>query len=368
MVTAAVEVSSPTRLDARDPLRRFRSRFVVSDPELIYLDGNSLGRLPKQTRKRLREVIDKEWGGELIRGWERWIELAREAGDVLAAGVLQAQAGEVILSDSTSVNLYKLAAAALDAQPGRRVILTDDDNFPTDLYVLSGLAEARGYELRVVASDLDRGVSTDAVRQALDASVALVSLSHVAYRSGSVADLSAITAAAHDVGALCLWDLSHSAGSVRVPLTDAAVDLAVGCTYKHLNGGPGAPAFLYVRADLQQRLRQPIWGWFGQRDQFGMAREYDPVEGVERFVVGTPGVLGLYRALEGARLSAEAGIDRIEAKVRALTAYAVELADEWLARWGSRWRLRATRRCAAPTSRCITRRRGRYARRSRRPA
>jgi kynureninase len=323
--------------DAADPLRSFRDRFVVTDPDLIYLDGNSLGRLPVAARRQLRRAVD-EWGGDLIRGWARWIDLAREAGDLLA-GLIDAQPGEVIVSDSTSVNLYKLAAAALSARPGRRIIITDDDNFPTDRYVLAGLAQERGCELKVLRSKADAGVSARAVRTALRASgddVALVSFSHVAYRSGAVADLPAITAAAHDAGALMLWDLSHSAGAVGVPLGSAGVDLAVGCTYKHLNAGPGAPAFLYVRADLQPSLRQPIWGWFGQRDQFAMGPAYDPVDGIERFLVGTPPVLGVYAVLAGAGLTAEAGIEAVAAKGRALTAYAVDLADRWLTPLGFR--------------------------------
>jgi kynureninase len=320
-------------LDAADPLAGFRDRFVIADPDLIYMDGNSLGRLPVATRDRLRSVIDLEWGEDLIRGWDRWIGLAREVGDVLA-GVLGASAGEVVLGDSTSVNLYKLAVAACAARPGRSVIVTDADNFPTDRYVLSGVAEAHGMRLRVVPADLNAGVRTDDLAAALDGDVALVSLSHVAYRSGAVVDLPAITAAARAAGALTLWDLSHSAGSVRVGLADAGVDLAVGCTYKHLNGGPGAPAFLYVRGDLQPALRQPVWGWFGQRRQFDMAEEYDPVETVDRFLAGTPSVLAGYAALEGVRLTAAAGIDAIAAKTAALGSYAIELFDAWLAPLG----------------------------------
>jgi kynureninase len=320
-------------LDAADPLRGYRERFVSTDPDLVYFDGNSLGRLPHVTRERLRAAVD-EWGDDLIRGWDSWIGLAREAGDALATGVLQARPGEVVLSDSTSVNLYKLAVAACDARPERRVILTDDDNFPTDQYILAGIAQARGMTLRTLPSDPDTGVSTADVVHALDDDVALVSLSHVAYRSGALADLPAITAAAHAVGALTLWDLSHSAGSVPVPLGPAGVDLAVGCTYKHLNGGPGAPAFLYVREDLQTVLRQPIWGWFGQTDQFAMANRYEPVDGIERFLVGTPPVLGGYAALEGIRLTAGAGIPAIHAKAQALGGYAVELFDAWLAELG----------------------------------
>jgi kynureninase len=322
--------------DEADPLRRFRERFVIADDDLVYLDGNSLGRLPIATRRRLRRLVEREWGGDLIRGWDSWIGLAREAGDVLATGVLEARPGEVVVSDSTSVNLFKLASAALDARPGRPVILTDDDNFPTDRYVLAGLAEARGGRLRLIESDPDAGISAPDVEAALDETTALVSLSHVAYRSGAIADVHRITRAAHDAGALVLWDLSHSAGSVPVPLNSAGADLAVGCTYKHLNAGPGAPAFLYVRTDLQAQLRQPIWGWFGQRDQFAMGPEYDPVDGIERFLVGTPPVPGLVAVLEGARLTAEAGIDAVAAKSRSLTGYAVELADEWLAPHGFR--------------------------------
>src|SRR5258705_8164488 len=317
-------------LDEADDLRQFRERFIIGAEDVIYLDGNSLGRAPIATARRLRHLVDNEWAGDLIRGWDTWIGLAREAGDILAASVLDASPGEVVISDSTSVNLFKLAAAAVDARPGRRVIVTDDDNFPSDRYVLAGLAAERGLELRVVESDLDAGVSLDAVARAVDGDTALVSLSHVAYRSGAVADMRAITAAAHQAGALTLWDLSHSVGSVDVPLGAANADLAVGCTYKYLNGGPGSPAFLFVREDLHAALRQPIWGWFGQRDQFQMGAEYDPVVGIERFLVGTPSVFGLVAALEGAKLTAEAGIARIAAKARALTTYAVDLADAWL--------------------------------------
>jgi kynureninase len=320
-------------LDAGDPLAGFRDRFVIAD-DLVYFDGNSLGRLPVATRDRLRVAVEREWGTDLIRGWDTWIELGRRAGDVLATGVLDVTPGEVVLGDSTSVNLYKLAAAALDARPERRVIVTEADNFPTNLYVLQGLAEARGLELRQIASDIDAGPSVADVAAALDSDVALLSLSHVAYRSGARADLVAITRAAHECGALTLWDLSHSAGSVPTPLRAARADLAVGCTYKYLNGGPGAPAFLYVRSDLQPVLRQPIWGWFGQRSQFAMGGEYDPADGIERFCVGTPPVLAAYATLEGVKITAAAGVAAIAAKGAALTGYAIELADEWLAPHG----------------------------------
>jgi kynureninase len=321
------------RRDAADPLRQFRDRFVVADPDLVYFDGNSLGRLPVATRDALRDAVESEWGGELIRGWRHWVELARQAGDEIAGGVVSARPGEVIVSDSTTVNLYKLAAAALAARPGRRVIVTDDDNFPTDGYVLQGLAAA-GHELRLIHTDMDSGLDPAAVEAAVGEDTALVCLSHVAYRSGALADLAAVTEIAHRAGAMVLWDLCHSAGAVPVPLSEAGVDLAVGCTYKYLNAGPGSPAFLYVRQDLQAELRQPIWGWFGQRDQFEMARPYQPVDTIERFTAGTPAILGCYAVLHGARLTAEAGIENLYAKGQALTSYAIELADAWLTGYG----------------------------------
>jgi kynureninase len=328
-----VELARALELDATDPLSGYRDEFVIADDELVYLDGNSLGRLPVRTRDRLRDVVEREWGADLIRGWSRWVDASRAAGDVIAE-LVDARPGEVVVSDSTSVNLYKLAAAALDARPGRTVVITDDDNFPTDRYVLAGLAEQRGLTLRIVPSDPDEGVLLDAVAAAVDERTALVSLSHVAYRSGAVADLPGITAAAHAAGALTLWDLSHSVGSVAVPLSRANVDFAVGCTYKHLNAGPGAPAFLYVRSNLQTVVRQPIWGWWGQRDQFAMGPAYNPVEGIERFLVGTPAILGVTAVHLGAELTAAAGIEAVAAKARALGAYAVELADTWLAPLG----------------------------------
>jgi kynureninase len=320
-------------LDAADPLAAFRDRFVL-DPTVIYLDGNSLGRLPASTAERLRRAVEEEWGAGLIRSWADWMSLSAEVGDLIGTGILGARPGEVIVSDSTTVNLYKLAAAALDARPGRRVVVIDDDNFPTDLYVFQGLAAQRGLELRIVHTDLDAGLDPGALRAAVDTDVALVSLSHVAYRSGALVDMAAITRIAHDAGALTLWDLSHAAGSVPVPLSAAGADLAVGCTYKYLNGGPGAPAFLYVRSELQAALRQPIWGWFGQADQFTMGARYDPVPGIARFTVGTPSVLATYAVAEGARIVAEAGIGPLRAKGVALTSYLIELADAVLAPLG----------------------------------
>jgi kynureninase len=236
----------------------------------------------------------------------------------------------VVVGDSTTVNLYKAAAAAIAARPGARAVVTDDDNFPTDRYVLEGLAARHGLEYREVASDPIHGPDPDALAPALE-DAAVLCLSHVAYRSAALADMAALTRLAHDHGALALWDLSHAAGSVPVDLTGAGADLAVGCTYKYLNGGPGAPAFTYVRRELQGDLRQPIWGWFGRVDQFGMGPGYEPAAGLGSWLTGTPSVLALACVEEGVGLLAEAGIDRLRAKGAALTSLAVDLADAWLA-------------------------------------
>jgi kynureninase len=335
-VTDLLDRAHAERLDRADPLACFRDRFLLPDPALRYLDGNSLGRLPRATVDRLATAVTEEWGRGLIRSWSSWMDLPRRVGDLIATGVVGARPGEVVVSDSTTVNLYKLAAAALDARPGRTVVLTSADEFPTDRYVLQGLCGARGLTLRDAAADIDAGLSADAAREALDESVALVALSHVAYRSGALADLAAITAAAHEVGALVLWDLSHSGGSVPVGLAAAGADLAVGCTYKYLNGGPGAPAYLYVRSELQDELRQPIQGWFGARDQFAMGSSYEPAAGIDRFLVGTPPVLAVAAVEEGVRLLAEAGVDRLRAKGVEMTTYLVSLADAWLAPLGFR--------------------------------
>lgn len=337
-MNAAADLTAPERaaaLDAADPLASFRERFVVTDPSVVYFDGNSLGRLPRATADRLRSVVDGEWADRLIRSWsERWLDLPGRVGDLLGTELLGARAGEVLVADSTTVNFYRLAVAALDARPGRRAIVLDRDDFPTDRYVLEGLAGARGLELRWLDADPLEGPTAASVGALLDEDVALVALSHVNYRSAALSDMAGITAAAHGVGALTLWDLSHTVGAVPIALEATGADLAVGCTYKYLNGGPGAPAFLYVRAALQETLRNPIWGWFGRREQFEMAQGYEPETGIGSWLVGTPSVLALSAVEEGARLSAEAGIGRIRAKSIALTDYAIALHDAWLAPLG----------------------------------
>jgi kynureninase len=308
-------------LDANDPLAGFRERFVVTDPGRIYLDGNSLGRLPVATRDRLRGLV-VEWGDRLVTGWDEWIDAPGRVGDLLAEAVLGAQPGEVLVGDSTTVNLYKLCAAALDLAGGGALV-TDRDNFPTDRYVLEGLAAQRAVELRLV----------DEIGPALEGAAVVVA-AHVDYRTGEVADMRGLTEHARAHGARVVWDLCHSAGALPVHLREAGVELAVGCTYKYLNAGPGAPAFLYVARELQDRLRSPIWGWFGQRDQFAMGQGYEPVDGIGRFAAGTPTILALGAVEEGVRMTAEAGVDRLYAKATAQCELIVALHDAWLAPLG----------------------------------
>jgi kynureninase len=312
----AVTRDEAAALDARDPLAAFRERFVITDPERLYLDGNSLGRLPVATRDRLAAMA-ADWGDRLVSGWHEWIEAPVRAGDLLAQ-VIGASPGEVLACDSTTVNLYKLVHAMLDAAPGIGTLVTDRENFPTDRYVLEGIAAARGLELRLLESEPQPDdVPPDS----------LAVFSHVNYRTGAIADIAAFSG--HIV-----WDLSHSAGAVPVDLNAQGVELAVGCTYKYLNAGPGAPGYLYVAAALQERLRSPIQGWFGQDEQFAMERPYAPAAGITRFLAGTPPILGLAAVEEGARLTAEAGIEAIRAKSVALTELIVALHDDWLAPLG----------------------------------
>jgi kynureninase len=319
-------------LDSRDPLARFRDEFVIDDPDLIYLDGNSLGRLPKRTTARLRAVIEREWGARLIRGWnESWFTAPQRIGAKIAQ-IIGARADEIIVSDSTSVNLFKLTLAAMQAQPGRRKVVTDDLNFPSDVYILQGAVKLAGadHRLEMVHSEDGLTVSTDALAEAIDKETALVSLTHTAFKSGFVYDINAVTELAHRAGAWVLWDLCHSVGALPLALDAAKVDLAVGCTYKYLNGGPGAPAFLYVRKDLQERLLNPIWGWFGQKAQFDMELNYHAAPGITRFLTGTPPMLSLAAIEPAVDLILEAGIERLRAKSVEQTEYLIALWEEML--------------------------------------
>jgi len=323
--------------DAADSLSGYRDRFVPLPDGVIYLDGNSLGRPLRHLPALLARVIEEEWGGGLIGSWDHWELLAGQVGDELGAALLGARPGEVTVSDSTTVNLYKLAMAAIAARPGRDVLLIDSDSFPTDRYVLDGIAERHGLQVREVPSHLDEGFDLEAVRASLDERVALVCLSHVGYRSAAMADMAPINQAIHSIGALALWDLCHSVGAVPIDLTASGCDLAVGCTYKYLNAGPGAPAFLYVRREHHSRLRSPIWGWFGAADQFEMGGAYAPRPDIGRFQAGTPPILGVVSVREGVRVLAEAGgPSALYPKGVALTDFGIELADRWLAPVGFR--------------------------------
>jgi kynureninase len=317
-------------LDRADALARFRDEFVI-EPEAIYLDGNSLGRLPKRSVERVHEIVERQWAHRLVRAWgEGWFDAPQRIGAKISR-LVGADADEVIVADSTSVNLFKLALAALRARPGRDKIVTDDLNFPSDIYVLRSALEVAGARhLEVVRSTDGIHGPVEALAQSIDERTALVALSHTVFKSGYVYDLSVVTNLAHDVGALMLWDVSHSVGAMPLALRDAGADLGVGCTYKYLNGGPGAPAFLYVRRDLQETLVNPIRGWFGQRDAFHFALDYEPRRGIGRFLTGTPPLLSLGMVEPGIDLLLEAGLDRLRAKSVQQTEYLIALSDALL--------------------------------------
>jgi kynureninase len=339
--------SRAAELDAADPLAAHRDRFVPCPGVVAYLDGNSLGRPLAGTAERLERFVREEWGGGLIRGWtgdgptgassaRPWMDWPALVGDRIAAAALGAAPGQTVVADSTTVLLYKLARAAVDAQAldGRREIVLDTDNFPTDRYVLEGIAAERGCVLRWIEPDPAEGVTPEQVAEVVGPATGLVLFSHIAYRSGWLADAPAITRIVHDAGGLVLWDLCHSAGSVALELDAWGVDLAVGCTYKYLNGGPGSPAFGYVRRDLQDTLRQPIQGWMGRRDPFLMGPGYTPADGVRGMVSGTPPILAMVPLLSALDQLEEAGIAAVRAKSVALTGFALELVDSWLAPYG----------------------------------
>lgn len=319
-------------LDGRDPLAAYRDRFVGADTPLLYFDGNSLGRPLAVTGPRLAEFVETEWGGRLIRGWdESWLDLPLRIGDRIGEVVTGAARGQTAIGDSTTVLLYKAMRAAVAARPGRTEIVIDRDNFPTDRYVADGVARECGLTLRWIDIDLAAGVTVDQLAEVVGPQTALVVLNQVSYRSAWLADVPELTRIAHDAGALVLLDLCHSAGAVEVALDAWEVDLAVGCTYKYLNGGPGSPAFVYVAARLLDELTQPIQGWIGSHDPFMMGPTYAPAAGIRRWLSGTPPILGMLAVRDMVEVIAEVGMGAIRAKSIALTSYAVELADELLA-------------------------------------
>lgn len=324
-------------LDAADPLAQHRKLFLGTDDDAVrsYLDGNSLGRPLASVVGSLTSFVEGQWGGRLIRGWdEGWLTLPEQIGDQLGRVALGADAGQCIIADSTSVLLYKLARAAVAARPQRTEIVIDRDNFPTDRFLVEGIARERGLTLRWIEVAYDGGATPADVAAVVGPETALVLLSHVAYRSGYVADVPAITGIAHDAGALVLWDLSHSVGSVPAELDAWDVDFAAGCSYKYLNGGPGAPAWAYVAERHLDTLDQPILGWLGSADPFAMGSAYQPAPGIRRLVSGTPPIVGMLAIRDMIGLIEEAGMDAVRSKSELLTAFAVEAVDALLAPYG----------------------------------
>jgi kynureninase len=318
-------------LDRTDPLSGYRDLFVQSDDVVAYLDGNSLGRPTKASAQRLGSFVAEQWASRLIRGWdESWYDLPLAIGDRLADAVLGAAPGQAFIGDSTTVILYKLIRAGLAARPGRDEIVVDRGNFPTDRFVLEGIAAECGKTLRWIDADPGGGVTPEQVSAAVGGNTALVVLSHVAYRSGYLSDAEAITSITHDAGALVLWDLCHSVGSVPLHLDAWGVDLAAGCTYKYLNGGPGSPAFGYVRAEHQSSMAQPIQGWMGSAEPFEMGPKYERHPGIRGFISGTPAIVGMLAMQDMLDLIAKAGMEQLRDKSVRLTEYAIELVDELL--------------------------------------
>jgi kynureninase len=324
------------KLDEADELASYREKFFFADADMIYMDGNSLGKLPLRTAERVEQIIKEEWGTKLIRSWGiNWFRSPIQVGEKIAQLIGAAQ-GQVAVGDSTTINLYKLAMSALMLRPERKKIVTDTLNFPSDLYVLQGCAHVLGGKHKIQLLEPADGlrVNTQAVLDAIDEDTALVTLSHVVFKSGYMYDAKTITEYAHQKGALVLWDLSHAVGAVPVELDAWGADFAAGCTYKYLNGGPGAPAFLYVRRGLQEEALSPIWGWFGERAPFSFELDYKPADGIQRFLCGTPPVISVLAMEQGVDLLLEVGIQRLRKKSILLTSYMIDLFDAILAPMG----------------------------------
>src|SRR6266508_3577100 len=327
------------QLDQQDSLASYREQFVVNDPGLIYLDGNSLGRLPKSVIERMKKAVEEEWGTDLIRGWNKgWWESPSRIGDKLATllGAADREA-QVVVGDQTSINLFKLATAALTLQPQKKRIITDTFNFPSDLYILQGIVKLLGDHHEIIRiGAMDNDITPDLARleASIDENTTLVTLSHVTFKSGYLYDMAYVTELAHRKGALVLWDLSHSAGVVPIELDKCNADFAIGCTYKYLNGGPGAPAFLYVNKKIQNDVTSPIWGWWGQSNPFTFDLEYQPAPGIQRFLAATAPMLSTIAMEEALTPLLEAGLDSLRAKSILMTDYASYLTDELLAPLG----------------------------------
>ena len=326
-------------LDKKDPLAIYKSRFLVTDPEMCYLDGNSLGRLPLDTVKSVNDFLTNEWGREVVTGWSHWIDEAQVAGNLLGATVLGAAEGQVLVCDTTSVNFYQLCLAAINSRPGRKTIITDLANFPTDRYILDGIAKQLGLKLIVIDNEdpskaEHERITPEILKPYLSDDVALVTFSVIQYRSGARLDIKAITDLARSFGAWTVWDASHAVGSIEMNFDDNGIDLAVGCTYKYLNSGPGSPAWLYVSKRVQKELQVPIQGWFSNEDQFAMGPDYEKAAGIRGFQIASPSIIGIRGVQSSLSLIKEAGIKAIAAKASAGTQMMIELYDAWLADLG----------------------------------
>ncbi len=326
-------------LDANDPLASYRSKFVITDPNLCYLDGNSLGRLPHATVKAVSDFLSQEWGNEVVTGWAHWIDEAQVAGDLLGRAVLGAGPGQVLVCDTTSVNFYQLCVAAIKARPGRKTIITDTANFPTDRYILDGLAKQFGLKLVIIDNEdptiaENELITAELLEKYMSEDVALVTFEVIQYRSGARTDIQSVTDLARSYGALVVWDASHAAGAIEMNFDACGVDLAVGCTYKYGNSGPGSPAWLYVNKKIQRELQVPIQGWFGNEDQFGMGPNFEKAAGIRGFQIASPSIIGIRGVQVAFSMIEEAGIDAIAAKAAIGTQMMIDLYDEWLAPLG----------------------------------
>ena len=340
LLAVTLDRADAEALDAADPLAAFHDRFIVTDDGVIYLDGNSLGRLPAETPARIDDVVRRQWGTRLIRSWsEGWMDVPLDVGDRLGVALLGARRGETVVCDNVTLNIFKVLHAALGLRPTRTTIVVHRGEFPTDRYVAAEAAAQRGASISWVGpmdpdtTDVDP-ISPGSVAAAMHDDVAVVLLSVVDYRTAALADVAAITRVVHDAEAVMVWDCSHAVGSVPLALADVDADLAIGCTYKYVNGGPGAPAFIWANSRLHDQLHNPVPGWMGHSDVFAMGPGYDPAPGVRRFMTGTPSAVALAAVDVGVGLLAEAGMTAVREKSVALTSYAVELVDAWLSGLG----------------------------------
>ena len=325
-------------LDKNDPLAHFKSQFVVTDPEMCYLDGNSLGRIPKATITAINDFM-VEWGAEVVTGWGHWVDEAQPTGDLLGQAALGAGPGQILVCDTTSVNFYQLCLAAVHARPGRKTIITDAANFPTDRYILDGIAKQFGLKLVLIENE-DPGVAkheritTQVLAPYLNDDVALVTLQVIQYRSGARTDIKSITDQVRAIGGLVVWDASHAVGAIELNLDANGVDLCVGCTYKYGNSGPGSPAWLYVSKKIQKELQVPIQGWFAQDAQFEMGPVFERAQNIRGFQIASPSLMGIRCVQTAFSMIKEAGIDAIAHKAAVGTQMMIDLYDAWLAPLG----------------------------------